>query len=110
MTNNYFRQIFSIYTGHVYQYTGEIPENAEPLAHITGAISEVIGYPNKQISVVQLPNGTYIVHSFEEVENEQFVKLGNLNDPEPAPTLPETSNEGQEQSVEESSEQPGGGE
>ena len=110
MTNNYFRQIFSIYTGHVYQYMGEIPENADPLAHITDAMVSAIGAPNKQISVVQLPNGSYIVHSFEEVENEQFIKLGNLNDPEPVPTLPETSNEGQEQTTEESSEQPGGGE
>ena len=84
--NNQYKQIFSQYSGYVYQFIDAIPEGQSPEEYI---INEFVNESNKQaqeISVIQLPNvGSYILHSFEDVTSDQFVRLADLSYQEPLP-------------------------
>lgn len=86
--NNHYKQIFSQYSGYVYQFIDSIPEGESPQEYI---INEFVTEANKQtlaISVTQLPNnGSYVLHSFEDVTSEQFVRLADLSYQEPLPEI-----------------------
>ena len=89
MTNSY-KQIFSIHSGYVYEFTGTVPDGETPSEYITGQFVANHGDGQIQTSVTQLPSGKYIIHSFEDSENEQFTQVADLSyqdpilpDPEP---------------------------
>lgn len=87
---NYYKQIFSIYSGYVYEFTGNVPNGESPLEYITGQFVTEHGNGQIQSSVTQLPSGKYIIHSFVDLESQQFTRVADLNyqdpilpDPEP---------------------------
>jgi hypothetical protein len=96
--NNHYKQIFSQYSGYVYQFIDAIPAGESPQEYI---INEFVTESNKQnltLSVTQLPNnGVYVLHSFEDVTSEQFIRLADLSYKEPLPEIeaePEAEPEG----------------
>jgi hypothetical protein len=88
MENNYYKQIFSLYTGYVYEFIGVIPDGESALEYITGQFVADVNNGQLQISVTQLPKGSsYILHSFENVESSNFKQLADLSYQEPLPEL-----------------------
>ena len=86
--NNQYKQIFSQYSGYVYQFTDTIPEGESPQEYITNEFVTESKKQNLAISVTQLPNnGSYILHSSEDVTSEKFVRLANLSYQEPLPEV-----------------------
>lgn len=82
--NNKYKQIFSQYSGYVYQFTDTIPEEESPQEYITNEFVAIAKQLNSATSVTQLPNnGAYILHSFEDVTSEQFIRLADLGYQEP---------------------------
>lgn len=96
--NNQYKQIFSQYSGYVYQFIDTVPEGESPQEYI---INQFVTEANNQvleISVTQLPNnGAYVLHSFEDVTSEQFVRLADLSYQEPLPEV-EVEQESEEES------------
>lgn len=78
--NNHYKQIFSQYSGYIYQFIDTIPEGESSQEYI---INQFVTEANKQvseISVTQLPdNGAYIIHSSQDVTSEKFVQLADLS-------------------------------
>ena len=69
--NNQYKQIFSQYSGYVYQFTDTIPEGESPQEYITNEFVTESKKQNLAISVTQLPNnGSYILHSSEDVTSD----------------------------------------
>ncbi len=86
--NNYFKQIFSQYSGYVYEFQDQIPDGESPQEYIVHEFVTANGKQNLAISVVQLPkNGRYILHCNEHVSIEKFQLVADLSYQEP---LPET--------------------
>lgn len=90
MENNYYKQIFSIYSGYVYEFSGTIPDNESPLEYITKEFVNEFGNGEIHTNVIQLNNGKYVIHSFENLESEKFIQVSDLSyqppilpDPEP---------------------------
>lgn len=102
MDSLYFKQLFRKFSGYIYQYTGEIPDGEDPTTFL---INEFVSLTNKtglEINLTQISNGTFVIHSFEHVENAAFTILYDLNydplpeitpepevQPEPAPASEE---------------------
>lgn len=86
--NNHYKQIFSQYSGYVFQFAGTVPEGQSSEEYIT---NEFVTEANKQtlaISVTQLPNnGSYILHSFQDVTSGKFIRLADLSYQEPLAEL-----------------------
>jgi hypothetical protein len=81
---NHYKQIFSQYSGYVYQFIDTIPEGESPQEYITNEFVAKAKQLNSATSVTQLPNnGAYILHSFEDVTSEQFIRLADLGYQEP---------------------------
>lgn len=102
MQNDYLKQIFSLYSGYVYEFCGVIPENVSAFEYVTNLFVEKSGNGQIQTSVVQLNNGKYILHSFENVEDENFINIADLSyqppilpEEEPAPEEENTQQGGQ---------------
>jgi hypothetical protein len=83
MTNYYFKQIFSIYSGYVYEFTGNIPDGESPLEYITGQFVTEHGDGQIQTVVTQVPGGKYYLHSFENLESVKFTQVADLSYQEP---------------------------
>jgi len=97
--NNHYKQIFSQYSGYVYQFTNDVPEGQSPEEYITAEFVTESNNQTPAISVTQLPNsGSYIVHSFQDVASEKFVRLADLSYQEPLAELEsETESESEPQ-------------
>ncbi len=84
--NNHYKQIFSQYSGYVYQFAESVPEGESSQEYIS---NEFVTESNKQalsVSVTQLPNnGSYILHSFADVTSDKFIRLAELSYQEPLP-------------------------
>lgn len=86
--NNQYKQIFSQYSGYVYQFIDAIPEGESFQEYITNEFVTESNKQNLTLSVTQLPNnGAYILHSFEDVTSEQFIRLADLSYQEPLPEV-----------------------
>lgn len=83
MTNYYFKQIFSIYSGYVYEFTGNIPDGEPPLVYITEQFVAEHGDGQIQTAVTQVPGGKYYFHSFENLESVKFIQVADLSYQEP---------------------------
>ena len=96
MTNNALKQLFSTYSGYVYEFTGSVPDGQSPLEYITVQFVTIHGDTQINTSVTQLTNGKFLVHSFENIENEKFLQIADLNYqepllPDPEPEEPEAN-------------------
>jgi hypothetical protein len=82
--NNHYKQIFSQYSGYVYQFAESVPEGESPQEYVS---NEFVTESKKQassVSVTQLPNnGLYILHSFADVTSDKFIRLADLSYQEP---------------------------
>lgn len=86
--NNHYKQIFSQYSGYVYQYLGTVPEGQSPEEYITNEFITEVNKQNLTISVTQLPNnGSYILHSVEDLTSGKFIRLADLSYQEPLAEL-----------------------
>ena len=86
--NNQYKQIFSQYSGYIYQFIDTIPEGESPQEYITNEFVTEANKQNLTLSVTQLPNnGAYVLHSFEDVTSDQFIRLADLSYQEPLPEV-----------------------
>jgi hypothetical protein len=99
MTNDSLKQLFSTYSGYVYQFIGSVPDGESPLEYIT--VQFVSGHGDTQIntSITQLTNGKFLVHSSENIESEKFVQIADFNYQEPLLPDPEPEVNTQTESV-----------
>ena len=82
--NNQYKQIFSQYSGYVYQFVGAVPEGESSNEYITDKFVTDANRRTLVVSVTQLPNnGSYILHSFEDVTSDKFIRLADLSYQEP---------------------------
>lgn len=86
--NNQYKQIFSQYSGYVFQFLGTVPEGQSSQEYITNEFITEVNKQNLTISVTQLPNsGSYILHSFQDVTSGKFIRLADLSYQEPLAEL-----------------------
>jgi hypothetical protein len=84
MDNLYFKQLFRKFSGYIYQYTGTIPEGEDPTTFLINEFVSLANRTGLEINLTQLSNGSFVIHSFENLENESFIKVCDLNyDPLP---------------------------
>lgn len=96
--NTYYNQIFAIYSGFVYEFIGSVDDGISIQTITENFVSELVN-KQVQINVTQLPNGRYLLHSFDDIISEKFNKIADLNYREPLIPIPqEDSMELQEQS------------
>jgi hypothetical protein len=81
MQNLYYNQLFSIYSGYVYQFIGSVTD--VDMTSITVEFITEADNAQASTSVCQLPNGSYLLHSFENIDSEKFKKIADLNYREP---------------------------
>lgn len=78
--NNYYKEIFSQYTGYVYEYQGAIPPVGVPEEYLVDQFVTETGKQNLAVSVTRLPkNGQYLLHSFELVTSQNFRLMADLS-------------------------------
>jgi hypothetical protein len=93
--NNYFKQIFSQYSGYVYEFKDEVPNGESPQEYIVNEFITTTGKQHLAVTLTQLPkNGRYILHSNEYVSAEQFQLVADLGYQDPLPE-PEVQDESQ---------------
>jgi hypothetical protein len=86
MDNLYFKQLFRKFSGYIYQYTGEIPDGEDPKIFLIDEFVSIANRTGLEINLTQVSNGTFVVHSYENLESEVFIKLCDLSyEPEPEP-------------------------
>lgn len=94
MDNIYFKTLLNKFSGFVYQYIGQTPADQDIKSFIVDEFVSEASRNGLELSVIQLANGTFIVHSYHDLESEKFVKLHNLSEhhsitiettPEPEP-------------------------
>jgi hypothetical protein len=97
MDNIYFKQLFRKFSGYVYQYSGQIPDGEDAKPYIVDEFVSLAGKVGLELSLTQLSNNLYVIHSYENIENENFNQLCDLsfNPPAPEPE-PEPEPEGEE--------------
>ena len=78
--NNYYKEIFSQYTGYVYEYQGQIQDVSEVQKYLVEQFVAETAKQNLAVSVAQLPkNGRYLLHSFELISSENFRLMADLS-------------------------------
>lgn len=104
MNNTFFNQVFSIYSGFVYQFKGTMSDNKSAVQDITEQFAAELNTGLSEIYVTQLPDGSYIVHSFQDLDSEKFTKIADLNYRQPfvLESQDDSSTESQEESQEKS--------
>lgn len=100
MENTYYKQIFSITSGYVYQFSGSIPDGETPAEYITNEFVKESGDGQIHTCVTQLTNGKYVLHSFENIESQKFIQISDLSNDPPILPDPEPEEETEEQSQE----------
>ncbi len=95
MDNIYFKQLFRKFSGYVYQFINEVPEGEDTTEYVVDQFVTATGKTGLEVSLVRLSNNSLIIHSYENIDNEQFVKLCDLSyesepeiipEPNPEPT------------------------
>lgn len=84
MDNIYFKQLFRKFSGYVYQFINEVPEGEDTTEYVVDQFVTATGKTGLEVSLVRLSTNSLIIHSYENIDNEQFVKLCDLSyEPEP---------------------------
>jgi len=86
---NYYKQLFSAYSGYAYEFTGSIPDGESPSEYITSQFVAEHGDGQIHTSVTQIPSGKYYIHSFENLESVKFTQVADLSYQEPIIPDPE---------------------
>lgn len=97
MENTYYKQIFSLYSGYVYEFLGTVPENELAFEYITKEFVNEFGDGQIHTTVIQLTNGKYVIHSFENLESQKFNQVADLSYQPPILPDPEPEQESEEQ-------------
>ena len=79
MDSLYFKQLFRKFSGYIYQYTGEIPEGEDPTTFLINEFVSLANRTGLEINLTRVPNGAFLLHSYETLESDVFVKLCDLN-------------------------------
>lgn len=95
MENIYYKQLFSKFSGYIYEYRGLIAENEDAKTFIIEQFISEADRVGLEISVSELKNGTFVLHSFENLESLNFYKICDLSE-DPPPPLPEPTPQGEE--------------
>ena len=78
--HNHYKQIFSQYSGYVYQFIDTVPAGESPQEYVINQFATEANKQISEISVTQLPdNGAYVIHSSQDVMSEKFVQLADLS-------------------------------
>jgi len=108
MDNEYYKQIFSANRGFVYEYSKPIPDGSSLHEHIIEELGKHTTSPINEITIVQLPKGSFAVHCFVTVDDPNFILVADLSyTPEPVPE-PEPEPEPESEPESEPQQEPAG--
>ena len=87
------QELFGTEPARIYTFTASVPENSNPVAHITEAFAIAAG-TNLINCIVTEVRGNWLVYTREtEVTSDTFMLVGELPLPEPEPEVPTEPNE-----------------
>ena len=85
MTPAKLQELFGTESARVYEFTAEVPEDSNPIAHITEAFATAAG-TNLINCIVTEVSGNWLVYTKEtEVTSDKFTLVVELPLPEPEP-------------------------
>ncbi len=83
------QELFGTDPARVYEFTASVPEDSNPVAHITEAFATAAG-TNLINCIVTEVSGNWLVYTKEtEVTSDKFTLVVELPLPEPEPEVPE---------------------
>jgi hypothetical protein len=83
------QELFGTDPARVYEFTASVPEDINPVAHITEAFATAAG-SNLINCIVTEVSGNWLVYTKEtEVTSDKFTLVVELPLPEPEPEVPE---------------------
>ena len=83
------QELFGTDRARVYEFTASVPEDSNPIAHITEAFATAAG-TNLINCIVTEVSGNWLVYTKEtEVTSDKFTLVVELPLPEPEPEVPE---------------------
>lgn len=91
------QELFGTEPARIYTFTASVPEDSNPVAHITEAFATAAG-TNLINCIVTQAFGTWLVYTREtEVTSDTFILAGELPmpEPEPEPEEPTQPSEGE---------------
>lgn len=98
MDNLYFKTLFNKFSGFVYQFADQIPDGEDAKSYIVDEFVAAATRNGLELTIIQLVNTNFVVHSYHDLESEKFIKLYNLSEEPPViiDTSPEPISEGEE--------------
>ena len=84
MTQNQLKQLFSQYSGYVYEYKGLVPDGESPQEYIVEQFVAAANRLSLAVSLVQVKT-VYLLHSSESILTESFQLIADLSYQEPLP-------------------------
>lgn len=98
MDNIYFKILFNKFSGFVYQFADQIPDGEDAKSFIVDEFVTIADRHGLELSIIQLPNNNFVVHSYHDLESDKFIKLYNLSDEPPVliDSSPQPVSEGEE--------------
>lgn len=101
MDKKFLQDVFLQYSGYAYEYAGQIPENVDVSVHVSEQFANKANKTGLSLSVVEI-NNKHILHTMEEIVDNDFILITDLV---PPPPVPEPESTEPEQSAEENTEE-----